>query len=527
MRTVGSIKVAAKSGVKRGFFMKKIFVVFIALAVIVGSLTGCRRGVGGVRAEGDMSIPVELRMFLLGDPAPDYDLMLAELNKLVKRDLNATLRVSWIGWGDFSQRYPLVLASGEPIDLIYTSNWAFFMPMSSRGAFTPLNDLLPTYAPLTYAELPRAAIAQATIGGNMYMLPMNYDEINPHGWVVRGDLRRRFNIPYIRTLEDFGAYLAAVARYEPGMIPFNAGPFDIPMQTSVLLYDNLWHHKDALGDAGFLYDMTDPNPTVIHMVMTPQYEQFVLKMREWFVNGFWSRSVLQNRIDARDSLENGRTASLILNIGTFDGLWQNINATNPEWDLEWWMMGPDNPTFINPYINNGMAIPISSRNPDRAMMFLERVHQDEEYFNFLFYGIRGLHYDIDEYGRLTLPPGVTPDNNRFPAGGSGPWGFMNRKFVRQSADANPETQRIRDEILIPNAIIPSLIGFVFDAEPVRTEFAAIRGLEDQFFHPLNFGLFEDPLAHLAEYREMLRRAGIDRVMAEMQRQVDEYLAAQR
>ena len=504
--------------------MKRISIVLMALVAAAGLLIGCGRR-GPQAAGSDMSIPVNLRMVLLGDPAPEFNMMLAELNTLLRRDLNATLSVSWIGWGDFSTRYPLLLASGEPIDLIYTSNWAFFMPMASRGAFTPLNDLLPEFAPRTWAELPPAAIDQATVGGNIFMLPMNYDEINPHGWVVRGDLRRRFGIPEIRNLDDFGAYLEAVARYEPGMIPFNAGPFDVVLQTSVLLYENMWHHKDALGDANFLYDMSDPTGRVVQLVMTPQYEEFVVRMRDWFERGFWSRSVLQNRIDARDSLERGRSAALVLNIGSFDSLWQNVNASNPEWDLEWWMMGPENPTYINPYINNGMAIPISSRNPERAMMFLEMVHQNREYYDLLFYGIRGRHFDLTEDGRLTFPPGVTPENNGFPPGASGPWGFMNRKFARVSAHANPETERIRQDVLIPGAIIPTLIGFVFDGSAVITEYAAIKGLEAQYFHPLNFGLIADPLAYLEEYREMLRRSGIDRVMVEMQRQVDEYLAA--
>ena len=507
--------------------MKKFFVVLLTVVVVFGVLAGCQRTGSQAGQAGNRSRAVELRMYLLGDPAPDYDLMLAELNKLVMRDLNATLVVNWIGWGDLSTKYPLVLASGEPIDLIYTSNWAFFMSSASRGGFMSLNDLLAEHAPKTFAEMSPEAIEQASIDGKIFMLPMNYDEINPHGWVVRGDLRRKYNIGEIRTLDDFGAFLNAVSRNEQGMIPFNAGPFDVELQTSVLLYENYWNHKDAFGDANFLYDMRDPAARVLHLVETPQYEQFVIKMRDWYNRGYWSRSVLQNRIDARDSLENGRTAALVLNIGTFEGLWQNINSANPEWDLEWFMMGPDMPTFVHPYINDGMAIPTTSRNPIIAMKFLEKVHQDEEYYNFLFYGIRGKHYELTEDNKLTLPAGVTPETNGFPAGVSCPWGFLDRKFYKASADANQETLRIRREVLAPNAIIPTLISFLFDAEPVKTEYAAIKGLEDQYFKPLNFGLIENPVAYLAQYREMLRRAGIEKVKAEMQRQADEYLASNR
>ena len=508
--------------------MKKILVVLLVCFFIIGLWGSCSKTDKQARqTAGDIAKVTELKMYLLGDPAPDYALMLAELNKLVRRDLNATITVNWIGWGDFSTKYPLVLASGEPIDLIYTSNWAFFMPSASRGAFTPLNDLLKQYAPVTFAEMPAVALEQATINGNIYMLPMNYDEINPHGWVVRGDLRRKYNIGEIRTIDDFGLYLDAVVKNEAGMIPFNAGPFDVELQTSVLLYENGWNHKDALGDANFLYDMRDPSATVLQLAETPQYAQFVRKMRAWYSAGYWSRSVLQNRIDARDSLENGRSAGLVLNIGTYDGLWQNVNASNPSWDLQWFMMGPDKPTYVNPYINNGMAIPTTSPNPEKAMMFLEKVHQDEEYYNLLFYGIRGKHYELTNDNRLTLPQGVTPDNNGYPAGGPCPWGFMDRKFYKESADANPETDRIRREVLIPKSIVPTLLSFVFDAEPVKTEYAAIKGLEDQYFKPLNFGLVDNPDAYLAEYREMLRKSGINKVKAEMQRQVNGYLAARK
>jgi len=102
---------------------------------------------------------------------------------------------------------------------------------------------------------------------------------------------------------------------------------------------------------------------------------------------------------------------------------------------------------------------------------------------------------------------------------------MDRKFYKDSVNSNPETERIRREVLIPKAIVPTLISFVFNADQVKTEYAAIKGLEDQYYKPLNFGLVDNPAAYLAEYRDMLKKSGIDKVKAEMQSQVDAYLAA--
>jgi hypothetical protein len=91
--------------------------------------------------------PTELSLYLIGNPTQAYRDALAEFNKKAQADLNVTLKVTFIGWGDFSQKYPLVLASGEPIDLIYTSTWLQFAQQALKGAFMPLETLGPKYAP--------------------------------------------------------------------------------------------------------------------------------------------------------------------------------------------------------------------------------------------------------------------------------------------------------------------------------------------------------------------------------------------
>jgi len=45
---------------------------------------------------------VELTMWLVGDSVPDYDLMLQELNKIMLEDINATLKVNFTTWTDWT-----------------------------------------------------------------------------------------------------------------------------------------------------------------------------------------------------------------------------------------------------------------------------------------------------------------------------------------------------------------------------------------------------------------------------------------
>jgi putative aldouronate transport system substrate-binding protein len=470
----------------------------------------------------DISKEVQLKMYLLGDPSKDYNLMLTELNNHMKKDLNATLKVNWISWGDFSTKYSLVLASGEPFDLIYTSNWAYYAESANKNAFTAMDDLLPKYAPKTYAEMPKIAFEQAKIKGKVYMLPMNFDEINPHGWVVRGDLRKKYNIPEIKTIDDFGTYLDAVAKNEKEMIPYNAGPKDVDLIPAQLTYAMDLEHKDSFAKDTFLYDMKDAAAKPVFLPETKAFADFVKKMRTWYQNGYWSKSVLQNKTNAIDTFINGKSASLIANLGEFSSnVYGKLYQSHADWDVEWFQIGADTATYVNPYINNGMAIPVVSTNPERAMMFLEKVHQDQEYYDLVFYGIKGKHYELTADNKLDLPAGLKAEDNGYPAGAQCPWGFLDNKFFRYSKNAWPGETEVKN-YLVSKAVIPTLLSFTFNTENVKNEVSAMQSLSEKYTKPMITGMV-DPDKYLAEYLEQCKKAGLDKLRQEAQKQVDEYL----
>ena len=66
-----------------------------------------------------------------------------------------------------------------------------------------------------------------------------------------------------------------------------------------------------------------------------------------------------------------------------------------------------------------------------------------------------------------------------------------------------------------------LLGFNFDSEPVKTELAAINNVIEEFAVPLETGSI-DPKENLPKYVEKLRLAGADTVLAEIQKQYDEW-----
>ena len=67
-------------------------------------------------------------------------------------------------------------------------------------------------------------------------------------------------------------------------------------------------------------------------------------------------------------------------------------------------------------------------------------------------------------------------------------------------------------------------GFVFDTSAVTTQLANCQNVRQQYGWPLELG-YVDPVEGLEEYKQKLQEAGIDDVIAEAQRQLDEYIAS--
>lgn len=70
-------------------------------------------------------------------------------------------------------------------------------------------------------------------------------------------------------------------------------------------------------------------------------------------------------------------------------------TNHPEWKPEMVDILPDVPTGTNPIINNGTAINAKSKNAERALMVLDLLSQDRDYFDLSVYGVKGTDWDAE------------------------------------------------------------------------------------------------------------------------------------
>jgi putative aldouronate transport system substrate-binding protein len=183
------------------------------------------------------------------------------------------------------------------------------------------------------------------------------------------------------------------------------------------------------------------------------------------------------------------------------------------------------------YYSSGTAISANSKNPERLMMFLEMVNNDPKLATMLRFGIEGQHWVRDAQGKMQLGPRNQDAANRghlywygapmgnltiveAPESFSGPNNAMFPKMIQYNKDAKQ----------------PVYMGFSFNIQPVSNEIAACNNTVMEYRDTLRFGraASEAEVDKLIdEFNAKLKANGLDKILAEAQKQCDAFLASRR
>lgn len=466
---------------------------------------------------------VELLMYCIGDEGGIYaDEVLDNLNAMLKEKINATIKPVMVSWGEYKEKMPLIYASGEAYDLVYVANWMNYTSEALKGPFLELSELMPKYAPKTYAEFKESgALDTALVDGKLYMVPSPTTDYTTYVTLWREDLRKKYNVPEITDWDSLAVYMDAIKENEPDMLPLATGPQIF--LNMLLMTENDWGQmtagKSSTAAGGVVICKDEAGSKAFNLLDTPEYEAYVKRNREYYLKGYWSRNVLSETRMLAEAFEAGQSAITIGNKSNILQMYQKIKANNPDWELDFKNFDAGSYIKVSP-TNNGMAIGVNSKHPERAMAYLELINQDEEVFRAMQYGIEGKTYVVDENGCKTTPEGVDPSTLALRNLGMG---TQVEKFMFKNA---ADEQKVLDEFdsYESNAVYSPLTAFVFDDSAVAAECAAVANVLTEYKLPLDFGV-SDPETALPELREKVKEAGVDKIIDEVNRQLEEYFAA--
>jgi putative aldouronate transport system substrate-binding protein len=458
--------------------------------------------------------PVKLKMYIIGTPAKNEAEGLELINKALREKINATLELASISWGDYNQKMPVLLASGEPYDMIYSSNWAFFTTEGPKGAYTALNDLLPQYAPTVWKEIPMDAWEQVSINNEIYMIPSTILNFQTHGILIREDLRVKYGVPEIKSMEDYGVYLDAIKKNEPNLVPYNA--MGSHLMNLCMFYELDWSTPMTGSIGELVYDLNAPDRAFI-ISDTAEYEAFVKRQREWYLKGYWTKEVLSNKTLPNDSFKNEQSASTIVNLGNANNIYEFVQQKKLPWELRYYSIEGNSKIARTPYLGNGTSIYRNSPNPDRALMFIELLYTDRDFYDMVIHGVRGKNYELTPDGKTKVPEGINPIDA---AWSNISMGLGHLKFYRPSSTKWTDIIKLEQEY-DRVAMSEKLSGFMLDIENISAEIAAVNNVCATYKLPLDWGVI-DPVRGLPDLRKKLREAGIDKLLAEVNKQIAAY-----
>jgi putative aldouronate transport system substrate-binding protein len=479
--------------------------------------------------EFDISKPVTLRIFSISDAPNDPALgaqFMADLNAILKEKLNVTIEREYAAGNNYQNNYQLALASGEKFDLIHSARYLDFAEHAGKGAFMDLTDLIPVYAPNVWSLFSESKWNEVKVNGKILSIPRNgYDPGTQTAFMYREDLRKKYDLPEITGFETIALYLQTIKDNEPELLP--SDDYQSQVFGTMFIPSTKYQILDSMNDmhSNFVIDPENPREVLVTSA-TPEYLPFVKMLKDWSDRGFWPKSVLSNMDWGVFSVMNGKAAASFN--AQFPGYsWQAVQLAqdNPGWEADYFLfsdLNPEQSRVVKPSaLSEMVSITRTADNPERALMLVDLIMcQDKELNQLVRYGYEGINYNMTEDGRIDTT-GITQDKlyNYFPGGF-----FQNDEFKIIPANEWAKHQEYLAKVRA-REIDNVLAGFVLNIEPVQAEYNAINQVRTQYGFPIQVGLVEDVDTAYQDFLKRLDDAGIEKVRAEFEAQVNAFLDA--
>jgi len=460
--------------------------------------------------------PVTLSFIFFGDKKSASDQVWAAIADKYRDQLNADFNIRHIPGDDYKQILLMMAAAGEKWDMNFEGNWLGYYQMIAMDAYKDLTDLLPVYAPDLYAAYQESgALAAATYQGKIVALPWTMVMNNRTNFQWRGDLAEQAGI-----VVDKEALVSYDQVFEVLLQLQVAYPDRYMIESSQL---DAMKTKYSIVDLGnnLYVDLNDPTYQVVPVEQTDAYREFAQFAKKLQDAGLIWKDVLNDKTDHNALIDQGK---LITKWGTSEfarskRAWVEEGAY---WDYAF--LYPEGKSSHRTPLANVAAIPDTSDNAERTLMFMNLLQTDREMYDLMHYGILGVTYELDGE-EAVYPEGMSMANSNY-MDWLGRWAYWKPQFMRPDAMYGKDFWKQEEEFAYS---MENNVASPFDAFSLNLEEFNIEASQrDQVFEDvrklIEVGLAGDADAAVdALIEKQLANAEI--LVAETQRQLDAFLAS--
>jgi putative aldouronate transport system substrate-binding protein len=467
-------------------------------------------------------------------PAKDLSTMNAALNEYLKEKINTEVNIIMLETLEWEQRMGTMLASGQDLGIVGfgSQSKSDYVIESRRGSFYALDELLDTVGTGTKALFSEGMWNAMKINGHIYGIPTLKDNGYYISMIYNDTMAQELDIDPMQgeyhSIRDLEPMLREAKEKRDAAHPEWANQPVLWANNRIEPYNfafefYLNENYVAICNIDGIMDVEGYDPeTVFNFYDTPEYLDFCLQQQRMVEDGIMA-------YDYTDHTDWQKDGSLFVNTGwgylyMQEHLYSDLFVTKMRMSDHIW-------TATDNLHSAGTAISSNCANPVNAMKVLELVNTDPFVATMLRFGVEGIHWTRNEDGGMTFK-GTTnedPANRAYYFWYLAPAG--NLTIVNAPEELVGPDNLLMEQMVEYNqkALLPPHMGFVFDPSPVANQVAAVSSVVQEYQKELTNGqsVSQDEVVEMVEeFREKLVQNGSEVIVAEVQRQIDEWKAAQ-
>lgn len=455
------------------------------------------------------------------------DAVEAYVNKITQEKINVTVDLQWYDAATYGTQVPMMLQANEQLDLMnYTpvpsASYSSFMMQNQLMDISSLLDQYGSDIKSTLGDMLTATTSdKGTFGVGNYGPLSSFESI-----CMRKDILDQLGLTdkanNMQTWSDFEAILKEVVAKTDlsGVVNSDAEGTVISPMPYVNGGDNFSDAKyvDTLGDSYNIVYADTSTDKVVCNYLTDDFYNTIKRAKTWYDEGLiykdastasdYGDTLLKNQIGFAKVVqgEGGLEQSLKSSTG-FDFIVKNV------------VQGDISTGAMRKF---GFAVPVTSKESEAAVKFLNLLYADQDLSNTLAWGIEGTDWVKNDNGEATYPDGVTAETVTYHT-----MDFLyGNRFLTIPWDGN---KAIREEEANNNktAQISKYMGFSIDTTNVADYITACNNVINQYKPSLEAGSADNLDKEYNAFKEKLQAAGIDKILTEYQTQLDAWLAKQK
>jgi putative aldouronate transport system substrate-binding protein len=450
--------------------------------------------------------PVKITWLVRGDEPKNSASVFEAVNKKLKADLNTTLTMKFIAAGDYNTKMQMAMAGGEDWDLCYTASWANnYVSAAGKGAYLELTtDMLKKDAPHVMSTIPENLWDGIKVSGKIYAL-MNYQVMyeQPGLQFLKSVIdEQKIDVKTITNWASLDAVFAKLAAAYPDCYAFRGNlaqtaffretPISCVMDLPFLCYDP---STKKLSNTKYFDD----------------FAEYYKYAKQWKDKGYIPADAATLQ-DEATMIKQGKILSRYCRIKP--GVESDLKSTN---GLDWVCISTGKGVIGTSSAQSTLtAVSVNSAHPEEAIRLYDYIFGSKEVSNMLFYGVEGTDYTLENNRVVRKADGYNFNSA---------WMIGNQfnALLLPGKDDDVWVQTMKGN---KDAMTDALFGFVPDRTPVETELATCESIWGEYKDILNFGL-DDSATVIPEMMDKLKKAGMEKVTTEMQKQLDTFFASKK